>query len=57
MWQFKIKQDRQCTYNVTFRRVHETTAGMEKEYLRISVCARARARVCGCTGKGVFERM
>jgi hypothetical protein len=28
---FKIKQDRQCTYNVTMRRVHESIVAVEKE--------------------------
>ena len=27
----KIKQDRQCTYNVTLRRVHETIVAVEKQ--------------------------
>jgi hypothetical protein len=27
----EITQDRQCTYNVTLRRVHETTAVVEKQ--------------------------
>jgi hypothetical protein len=27
----QFKQDRQCTYNVTSRRVHETIAAAEKQ--------------------------
>jgi hypothetical protein len=28
---YKIQQDRQCTYNVTLRRVHETIVAVEKQ--------------------------
>ena len=31
IFHLKIKQDRQCTYNVTLRRVHETIVGVEKQ--------------------------
>jgi hypothetical protein len=31
MCNIKIKQDRQRTYNVTLRRVHETTVAVEKQ--------------------------
>jgi hypothetical protein len=30
---FKYSQDRQCTYNVTLRRVHETNVVVEKQCL------------------------
>ena len=51
------QQDRQCTYNVTSRRVRETIVAVEKQcviYLcvracacvRVAVVARARAYVC-----------
>jgi hypothetical protein len=54
----KEKQDRQHTYNVTLRRVHERAVTVEKqEVLHIYVRARARVRVCvcvwGCTGSDV----
>jgi hypothetical protein len=36
------KQDRQCTYNVTLRRVHETIVVVEKqEILHIGLCVPA----------------
>jgi hypothetical protein len=40
------KQDRQCTYSITLKRVHETIVAVEKrEVLQIYVCVRgARAR-------------
>ena len=55
-------QDRQCTYNVTLRRVYETIVTVEKQQvLYISVCVNlcvrvrswggnisARALVCAC---------
>jgi hypothetical protein len=30
---YKSKQDRQCTYNVTLRRLRETTVAVEKQWL------------------------
>ena len=42
----EFKQYRQCTYKVTFSRVHGTIVVVEKQYvLHMSVCACARARV------------
>ena len=39
-------EDRQCTYNLTLRRVHVTTAAVEKKCLTyLCVCVRARIRV------------
>ena len=65
-WYYRrTKQEIHDTYNVTSRRVHETTVPVEKQpVLHISVCVRSRARVyvyvracvCGCTGEGVYWR-
>ena len=50
-------QDRQCTYNITWRRIHETIVAVEnKLVLNISVCvcvcayslARVLVNACGC---------
>jgi hypothetical protein len=30
-WRAEAKQDRQCTYNVTLERVHETIVAVEKQ--------------------------
>jgi hypothetical protein len=41
----RIKPDRQCTYNVTMRRVHKTIVAVEKQqvlHIRLCVC------VCVC---------
>jgi hypothetical protein len=44
----KSKQDRQCVYNVTLRRVHEPLLMWKsnKYFLLLSVCVRACVRVC-----------
>ena len=47
----KCKQDRQCTHNVTLRRVREATVAVEKQYyifLCVCVCARAYAWMNAC---------
>jgi hypothetical protein len=44
-----IKQDRQCTYNITLKLVHETIVAVEKpQVLLLCVCVRAcmHARAC-----------
>ena len=42
---YNTKQDRQCTHNVTLRRVHENIFAVEKQkVLHICVCVQA----CGC---------
>jgi len=61
------KQDRQCTCNVTSRRVHETSGAVEKEYLLhiLSVClypaCRAHATwyvvTCGVSGSTIFSTL
>jgi hypothetical protein len=62
-----ILKDRQCTYNTTFRRFHETAAAVEKQkVLNCSVCAWEITRACvrpsvrpcwcGCTGASVYLR-
>jgi hypothetical protein len=59
------KQDRQCTYNATMRRVHETIVAMEGSItyfcVRVRVgeryeyaCLRACVRVCVCFGGWVL---
>jgi hypothetical protein len=55
-----LYQDRQCTYNVALRRVHEAIFAVEKQYvLNISVygcvCV-ARMGACVCVGVGVDAR-
>jgi hypothetical protein len=44
------QQDRQCTYNVTFRHVHETIVAVEKQWILHSLCVcvvvGARTRAC-----------
>jgi hypothetical protein len=54
------RQERQCTYNVTVGRVHETIVAVEKQWvLHIGVCVRVWVSACmcvrvyGCTGAGV----
>ena len=42
--QVTLKQDRQCTYNVTVRRSRSTTVAVEKD----RVLHNLRARVCAC---------
>jgi hypothetical protein len=59
-------QDRQWTYYLTLRRVHETIVAVEKYYIFLCVCAGkrvggevcVRACVCGCefSGAGVCLR-
>jgi hypothetical protein len=58
IFKFKIyKEDRQCTYNVTFMRVRETLLPWKSNKYYIFVCActrenvsnRARVRVCNLT--------
>ena len=49
------EQDRQCTYDVTMRRVHETIVVVEEQLvlnisLCVRVCARANERVPGSVG-------
>ena len=45
----QLKKGRQCTYNVTMRRVHETIVAVEKKkLLHISLCVCERARVSAC---------
>ena len=51
-----IKQGRQCTYDVTLRRVDGTTFVVEKQQvLHIGLCVYLCTCVCecGCTGAGV----
>ena len=59
-----FKQKRQCVYNVTYRRVHETIFALKKQYV-ISVCVcvfcecvrvLSSASACGCMGAGVCLR-
>jgi hypothetical protein len=56
---FNIEQDRQCTCNVTLRRVHETIVAGEKQKNitdfreNVSACVHTRACVCGCSDAGV----
>ena len=41
----QLEQDRKCTYNVTMRRVRDTTVAVEKQYvLIIGLCVHA----CAC---------
>jgi hypothetical protein len=42
-------QDRQCTYNVTLRRVHESLLPWESNKYHIFVCVCMRVRVCSLT--------
>jgi hypothetical protein len=44
------KQNKQCAYNVTFRRIHKITVAIEKSkyYIPLCVCARARASALAC---------
>ena len=55
---FKYENKRgKCSYNVTLRRVHETTVvENNKCYIFLCVCVdecmHARPCVCGCTGCG-----
>ena len=57
-----LKQDRQCTYNVTLRRLHETIVAVESNkyyiFLCVRVCARAsthiQARTCACARVGLL---
>ena len=52
-----IKQGRQCTYDVTLRRVDGTTFVVEKQQvLHIGLCVYLCTCVCecGCTGAGVW---
>jgi hypothetical protein len=54
-----IEQNRQCTYNVTSRRVQETIVAVEKQYvLHIGLCVCACACVWGggYTGASVYLR-
>jgi hypothetical protein len=44
------KQERQYKCNVIFRRIHETTVAVEKQYY---MCVCVCACVCGCTTAGV----
>jgi hypothetical protein len=67
---FNIQQDRQCTYNVTLRRVHETIYVVEKrclthfsvcvcvfECVHVRSCARTDVDVgWGCADAGVCLR-
>jgi hypothetical protein len=54
-----MKQDRQCTYYVTLRRVHETMVVVEKQYykflcvyvracVRVDIGVGARPLACAC---------
>ena len=48
-----LKQDTQCTHNVTMRRVRETIVGVEnKYYILVSVFMRA----CACVRAGARAR-
>ena len=42
----KSKQDRQCTHNVTLRRVYETTVTVEKQLVLHILCACERIGEC-----------
>jgi hypothetical protein len=43
------EQDSQCRYNVTLRRVYETTVAEERQQvLHISVCVCVCLRACAC---------
>jgi hypothetical protein len=63
IYYIKHQQDRQCTYNVTLRRVHETAGAVEKQqelglhtstYLCVCVCV--CVWVGGCTDTCVCFR-
>jgi hypothetical protein len=52
-------QQLQCAYNVTLRRVRETTVAVEKQYLlhiSVFVLVRVGACVCVCVGVGARAR-
>ena len=42
------RQDKQSTYKIMLRPVHEITCAVERNVLDISVCVCVRARVCVC---------
>jgi hypothetical protein len=52
---YQTEPDRQFTYNVTLRRVHETTLAIKNLSLSY-FCVRACVRACrhGCTGAGMY---
>jgi hypothetical protein len=46
-----FKQDRQCMYNITLRRVHEAIVTVEKQYeYHLLFCVCMRVRACGYPG-------
>ena len=55
-----LQQDRQCTYNVALRSVHETVVAMEKQEYFTFVCAclreRASERARACVHVGTRAR-
>jgi hypothetical protein len=56
--EIKHKQDRQCTYNLTFRHVHETIVAVKKQkLLHISVCVCVCVCVCLCARARLFMRV
>jgi hypothetical protein len=58
VYEFKSQQDRQCTYNVTLRRVRQTIVAVEKQkqVLHISLYYFVRASVCVCWRRSVGVR-
>jgi hypothetical protein len=55
---FKKKQDRQCTYNVTLRRVRESLLPWKssKYYISVYMCARECVSVSGCVHVAFFNQ-
>jgi hypothetical protein len=43
-------EDKQCTYNVTLRRIHETIVAVEKQHIGLCVHACVCVRACGYPG-------